>query len=204
LKRLFLSIALSLSFISVAYSQFSGQLSTPKTLASGQSRVGGYAGIYENALGVLGQYRYGLGAYTDLGFKLGLMDLDHQNGSNAGIDLAFDGKYQVMEMRLHDPIDLSIGGVTELLAVENLSILSLGGFAVGSYPVKLSNGRILEPYGRLIIRVERTDVHHGSSTDLQLGLNMGTAFELSKSTRAFGELQFDERFAFYMGLEFEI
>jgi hypothetical protein len=212
LRHVTLAISIFLSLTVPAFAQFAGQLSTPGTMDNGASLGGLYAGIYEDAIGVLGQYRYGVGGYTDIGFKLGLLDLDNWLGSDAGIDFAFDVKYQVMERRLRDPFDLSIAGGTEFLFAEDMNIISFGLSPIGSYPVKLRNGRILEPYGRLQIRIERTHLDHvivngiqrGSDddTDLELGLNLGTAFELSKSTRAIGELQFDEQFGFMFGAEF--
>jgi hypothetical protein len=69
--------------------------------------------------------------------------------------------------------------------------------------VKLKNGRILEPYGRLQLRIERTDFDRlEDKTDFELGLNLGTAFELSRTVRAIGEIQFDDEFGFLFGAEF--
>ncbi len=205
MKRVILIVCLSLALGSQAHSQFAGQLSTPRTVPQGDSRASLYAGIYEDALGILGQYRYGMGAYTDIGLKLGVIDFDRGRDSDAGLDLAFDLKYRVMEMRLRDPIELSVGGALELFAVENLNILSFGAFTVGSYPIELKSGRTLEPYGRLILRVARYDYEDfDSDTDLELGFNFGTAIELSRRTRAYGELQFDDPFGFLMGIDFEI
>ncbi len=202
MRHFTLAISLFLSLTIPAFAQFAGQLSTPRTVDNGASLGGLYAGIYEDAIGVLGQYRYGIGGYTDIGFKLGLLDLDW-HGSDTGIDFAFDLKYQVMERRLRDPFELSIAGGAEFLFAEDMNIISFGFSPIGSYPVKLKNGRILEPYGRLQIRIERTDLDRfGDDTDLELGLNLGTAFELSKNTRAIGELQFDEQFGFIFGAEF--
>jgi hypothetical protein len=165
--------------------------------------LGVYAAIYDEAIGLLGQYRYGIGGYTDIGFKLGLLDLDWR-GNDAALDFAFDIKYQIMEMRMRDPFELSIDGEFEFLGAEDLNMFSFGFSPVGSYPIQLRNGRILEPYGRLQFRIERWDFDGYDDTDFQLALNMGTAFELSKTTRAFGELQFEDEFAFYFGVNFEI
>jgi hypothetical protein len=110
-----------------------------------------------------------------------------------------------MEMRMRDPFELSIGGAVEFLFTEDVNVLSIGFAPIGSYPVKLKNGRTLEPYGRLQFRIERTDVDRfGDDTDFELGLNMGTAFELSNTTRVLGEMQFDEQFGFLFGAEFEL
>jgi hypothetical protein len=205
LKKTILSLGLLLLFAWPAKAQFSGQLSTPSTNDRGQSTLGTYVGIYDDALGVLGQYRYGIGGFTDIGFKLGIVDLDDGPNSSAGFDLNFDIKYQILEQRLNDPIDLSAGGVIEFSAFEDLNIFSVGPYVIGSYPVKLKNGRTLEPYGRLLFRFERVDYDRfDSDSDFVIGFNMGTAFELYNSIRAFGEFQFDDPWAFFLGLDFEL
>jgi hypothetical protein len=208
LKRAILLLGLGILLTSQVFAQYSGQFSTAITTPTGASRLSAYAGIYDGALGILGQYRYGIGAYTDIGFKAGVIDFDRPV-NNAGIDLAGDFKYLVMERRLRDPFDLSIGGEIELIGVRGYHILSAGINAIGSYPVQLHNGRALVPYGRLNLRVQRD--HYGrrfglgeTNTDLEIGLNLGTSFELSKGTRAFGEFQFDDPFAFFIGFDFDI
>jgi hypothetical protein len=204
LKRVSLAVFLGFLLTSSVFAQFSGQLSTAKTVPSGGSMLGVYAGIYEDAFGVLGQYRYGLGGYTDMGFKVGVLDLDDFLSNDVAIDAAFDLKYQVMEMRMRDPFDLSLGGTFEFLGFEDGTLISFGFAPIGSYPVTLKNGRILEPYGRLQLRVERVDINSYDDTDFEIGLNMGAAFELSSSTEAIGELQFDDEFGFIFGVNFEL
>jgi len=194
-----------LSVASGATAQYAAQLSGAGTVLKGSSIGGGYVGIYDGAFGILGQYRYGVGGYTDIGVKLGIIDLDSDSREgDLGFFLALDSKYQVMEVRIMDPIDLSIGGAFEFAAFDHFNSLILGGFALGSYPVVLKNGRVLSPYGRLIMGLNRTDPSWGrSDTEFDLGLNMGVTMELSSSTHALAELQIDdETAAFLMGLEF--
>lgn len=205
MKRLYLTLGIGLLLFSQAYAQYSGQLSTTSTTPEGTSKTGIYAGIYDHAIGLLGQYRYGVGAYTDIGLKLGVLDLDRGLNDNAGLDFAFDFKYKVMERSLRDPFDLSLGGLGEVLVVSDFNIFSVGANAIGSYPIKLHDGHTLEPYGRLNLRVQRVSPgHHLSNTDFEIGLNLGTAFDLNKTTRAFAELQFDDPFAFFLGVDFDL
>jgi hypothetical protein len=209
LKRLYLTLGIGLLLVSQAYAQYSGQLSTASTTAEGMSKTGVYAGIYDGAIGILGQYRYGVGAYTDIGFKVGLLSLNqglnNNVGSDAGLNLAFDFKYRVMERRLRDPFDLSIGGVAEILAVNGFDMFSFGPSAVGSYPIQLHDNRTLEPYGRLILQLRQVSPdRRNDNPDFAILLNMGTAFELSKSIRAFTELQFNDPFAFFLGVDFDL
>jgi len=201
LKQIILSILLVILLNGIAFSQFSGQLSTAGTLANGASFGGVYAAIDEDATGLLGQYRYGIGGYTDIGFNLALLDM-HWAGADAGLDFAVDGKYQVMEMGMRDPFQLSIGGNVEFLLAEDSHVYSLGISPIGSYPIKLKGGRTLEPYGRIQMRMEKWDTDFDDDTEFQLGFNMGATFELSKSVRAIGEFQFDDEFGFMLGAEF--
>jgi hypothetical protein len=108
-----------------------------------------------------------------------------------------------METRIKDPLDLSVGGLFNLAIFEQSNTLSFGGYVVGSYPVKMRNGRTISPFGRFVLRVDRLD-HDvaGSDTEFNLGFNMGTALQLSGSTQALAELQFEEEFSFFMGLNF--
>lgn len=205
MRFIIVTLGLSLLLISQASAQYSGQLSTASTTPEGVSKVGAFAGIYDGAIGILGQYRYGVGAYTDIGFKLGILDLDRGIVHDAGADFAFDFKYRVLEKRLRDPFDLSLGGAGEFLVVNDLTIMSVGMNAIGSYPIMLHNGHTLEPYGRLNLRAQHDNPSHFSShTDFEIGLNLGTAFEISRGTRAFAEFQFDDPFAFFMGVDFDL
>lgn len=203
MKRLTLLIFLGILWFNQSSAQFSGQLSSSVPVPQGYSRGGGYVGIYDGGIGVLGQYRAGVGSYTDIGFKLGIIDWDSNHGDNTGADLAFDLKYLVLEERLRDPINLSVGGNLELGVFEHVNIFSLGINTIGSYPVKLRNGRILDPYGRLLFRVERSDPDFGDGdTDFEIGFNMGVTFDLNRSTHALAEIQFDDPTAFFLGLSF--
>jgi hypothetical protein len=202
MKTTALAIILVVFLSGSAYPQFAAQLSTARTVSSGVSKGGVYAGIYDHAFGILGQYRYGVGGYTDIGIKAGLLDIDSRGDDITGFDASFDLKYQVMELRMRDPLELSIGGTFEFLVADELNILSLGFATIGSYPINLNSGRVLEPYGRLHLRVQREDTDFGDDTSLEIGFNMGTAFELSRQITALGEIQFDDEFAFLFGVDF--
>jgi hypothetical protein len=204
LRRISLSIGLGLLLASQAFAQYSGQFSSAATTPQGASRLSTYFGLYEHAIGILGQYRYGIGAYTDFGIKLGVIDFDRPT-DETGIDLAGDFKYRVMEKQLRDPFNLSLGGVMEFSTTDSYDIFSAGLNAIGSYPVQLRNGHYLDPYGRLNLRVQRNSPEFGNSdTDFEIGLNLGTSYEITKTIRALGEFQFDDPFAFYFGFDFDL
>lgn len=209
MKKIILGLFAFLLAASAAEAQYTAQLSPAVTVFKGKSVAGGYVGIYDGALGFLGQYRYGIGGYTDLGGKIGIIDLDSGSPEgDVGFVISIDSKYQVMEVRIMDPFDLSLGGEFEMSVFDHVNNLNFGGYAVGSYPISLNSGRLLSPYGRLILGVERTNPDwpgSRSDSDFRLSLNMGATMELSTSTRAYAELQLDNDVAaFLMGLDFGI
>jgi hypothetical protein len=186
---------------SLATAQFSGQLSTAETVVKGTSFASGFVAVYEDGFGVLGQYRAGIGGYSDLGGKIGLIDFDP--GDQTGFLIGLDYKYQIMEVRIEDPIDMSLGGMMDLSIFEDFKILSFGGFLAGSHPIPMRSGRNITPYGRLILRFDRSDPDFGESdTDFNIGLNAGGKLEVSGSTSVFLELQLDEQTALYLGVNF--
>jgi len=200
MKRLILILIGVLLISQMAYGQFSGYLSTAETVLKGTSTGSAFVGIYEDGYGVVAQYRRGVGGYTDMGIKLGLVDYD---GGGSGFLASLDSKYQIMEVRIQDPLDLSVGGKIEIDVFENVNILSFGGFLTGSYPVAMKSGRALIPYGMLILRIDRSDPDHGDGdSEFNIGLNVGSALELSSSSKAYAEIQLDNEVAFYMGVEF--
>ena len=208
MKRFIIAILFVLFSGTNVFAQYAAQLSPAGTVLKGSSKGGGYVGIYDGAFGILGQYRFGIGGYSDLGFKAGIIDLESgSDEGDVGISLGVDTKYQVMEVRIMDPVDLSIAGVFELVKFNHFSNLTIGGAVIGSYPVELKNGRRLSPYGRLLLGFERSNQSWagsgGSDTEFNLTLNMGCTLELSGSTEAVAEIQIDSDVAaLMMGLSF--
>lgn len=185
--------------VSSALGQFSGQLMPAGTVLKGSAEGGGFFGIYEDARGLIGSYRYGIGGYTDFGVRIGFIDFDGKKNDDTGLLLGGDIKHQVMEVRIMDPLDLSVGGLFEtLLGIDNKSF-SIGGYITGSYPIELASGRYIYPYGRLIFRMEW---YEDAENDFDPGLNLGTSMELSKNTTVSAEIQFDDYFGFLMGINF--
>ena len=201
MKTLIGLVSIFLMTFSIATAQFSGQLSTAETVIKGSSIGSGFVSVYEDGFGVLGQYRLGFGGYSDFGFKAAI--IDHDRPDQTGFMIGADYKYQMMEVRIQDPIDMSIGGMADLALFENFNTLSFGGFLVGSSPLSMSSGRKLTPYGRIILRIDRFDSDAGpSDSDFNIGLNAGADLELTTSTHVLMELQLDEQTALYMGVSF--
>ena len=199
--------------VSAAQAQFTGQLSTARTLPAGQYDLGGYFGVYEDAFAFFGQFRGGAADHLDLGMKLGVISESggtHFPGDNTGVLLGGDLKYQLLNARSKDPFDLSVGIGLEFSAVSHFNIFSFGANFIGSYDFDLSEGRAISPYGRLNLRGERTHFDfdlpfgEGSATDndFQVGFNPGASLKVSNNLQILGEFQFDENFGFIGGLTY--
>lgn len=191
--------------VSAAEAQFTGQLSTARTLPVGNYDLGGYFGVYDGAFAFFGQFRGGVSQDFDLGVKLGFINVDP--GSRTGVILGGDLKYQILDVRAKDPFDLSIGAGLEFFSVSDFNTFSFGANFIGSYDFDLSKGRVISPYGRLNIRGQRehwdfgewwTGVSH-TETDFHAGLNPGVSLKVSNNLQIIGELQFDEHFGFIGG-----
>ncbi|MDP2960591.1 MAG: hypothetical protein Q8N71_04120, partial [candidate division Zixibacteria bacterium] len=181
-------IVLGLSFsITSAQAQFLGQLSTARTLPVGQYDLGGYFGVYEDAFAFFGQFRGGVADYFDLGMKLGVISFDSEFGeSSQGIILGGDFKYQILDAKLKDPFDLSIGAGLEFFSISDFNTFSFGANFCGSKDFPLAKGRIISPYGRLNLRGQREHVETGghwdkdvTDTDFMVGLNPGVNLKVS-------------------------
>jgi hypothetical protein len=194
-----LSLVIFIMLVSTAWGQFSGQLMPAGTVLKGSSEGGGYFGIYEDARGLVGSYRFGISGYTDFGARVGFIDFDAKGNNDTGFLLSGDIKYQVMEVRIMDPLDLSVGGIFETILGVGNNLFSIGGYVTGSYPIELKSGRRIYPYGRMIFRMEW---YEKTDTDFDPGLNLGASMELNESTSASAEIQFDDYFGLMIGLVF--
>ena len=187
--------------------QFLGQLSTAQSPGPGNSFLGGYFGIYEDAFSFFGQYRYGFANYLDGAIKLGFINVDangfRNTGSQAGLLVGGDVKYQLLDAVLGDPFDLAIGGGTEFTAASDFNLFSLGGNLVGSYPFELSNGKHISPYARFNLRMQRQG-DGGTTTNLKAGMNFGTQLELDKKWNLIGEFFIDEQIGFVFGFNYKL
>ena len=186
--------------------QFSGQLSTARTLPIGKYDLGGYFGVYDGAFAFFGQFRGGVSQDFDLGMKLGVINIDP--GSRTGVILGGDLKYQLLNARSKDPFDLSIGMGLEFSAVTDFNIFSFGANFIGSYDFDLSEGRVISPYARLNLRGQREHRDLGfpwggvSDTDFKVGLNPGASLKVANNLQIIGEFQFDDNFGFIGGVTY--
>jgi hypothetical protein len=188
----------ALLFCPLVSAQYSAQLYPAETILKGTAQIFGNVGIYDHAKTLVAGYRYGIGGYTDGAVKLGFADFDH--GGDDGLILGGDIKYQVMELRIQDPIDLSVGALMETVLGTGTGNISLGGFVVGSRYIALTKTMNLWPYGRLVARWD----HFGSNDEFNIGFNAGAALDINKDLRASAEFQFDDQFGFILGILFGI
>jgi hypothetical protein len=178
--------------------QYTGQLGPAGTIEKGTSQGIGNVGLYDGAIGFQGAYRYGIGGYSDAGAKFGFIDFNEQHNHETGAVLGGDIKYQVMEVRIKDPIDLSVGGLFEGVVGTPANYFALGGFVTGSHPIRLNSGKILSPYGRMVFRIDWVK----SASNFDLGFNAGASLNLNNNTALSAEFQFDDPFGFLFGLNF--
>jgi hypothetical protein len=211
LKLIPFLIITSLLLTTSANSQFLGQLETAPTLLRGEYSMGGYAGVYDDAFAIWGGFRAGVTNYMDFGLRLGFLNYDYDHWEDeSGIVLGADVKYRILETEIGDPLDLSLGGGMEFSSVENYNRMALGGNAILSKDFCFGNGRVISPYGRLNLRMERksweapgSEKEH-SDTDLEMGINLGVSLELTSNTFLVGELQLDEFDGIIIGANFYI
>src|SRR3972149_1438673 len=206
MRKLF-ALAIALLFVSRAQAQFLGQLTDARVQDQGRSFMGGYVGIYDdNAFSAFGQYRYGFAPSVDGGFKLGFLDA----GSETGIAVAGDARFQLLHQKAADPLDLSLGGGVELFFGSNFSIFSIQFNGMVSQRYVSASGRGMTPYGRVQVRIERVGVDLGppvgdvSDTEGEFGINAGGELEFAQGLSAVAELQLDSKvdFGLIFGLNY--
>lgn len=202
----FLLIVLS----GLSSAQFLGQLNTAKTFQPGEFNLGGYLGVYENAISTFGQLRMGVIDYFDFGVKLGVLDFQTTGEKDhTGVILGGDLKYGVLDTEIDDPFDLSLGMVWEYSDVDHPKRFAMGGNFIISKGFVLESGNMLSPYGRLNIRGEKKTFENKSGksvsdTDLKIGATVGAVLQARGGWHFVGEFQLDEYYGFLMGLSYYI
>lgn len=176
----------------------------------------GHVGIFEDARLVTGTIRYGIATPVDISGSLAIMD--HDASGDVAIMLGGDIQWRLTHADLGDPLDIAIGGMVEYYSLDitnsnNVSNLGIGFNLIGSRPVKLENGFNFTPYGRLNLRVDRTQTEvvapafpynkaklHDSK--FNIGVNVGSVFPLSGKVNLVGELQIDDQLGIFAGINF--
>lgn len=183
-----------------------GNLMTAQALGQGKGDFTAGVGIAD-LTSFFGQFNYGLSQYMNGRLKLGLADPGE--GADTELTLGADLMWQIWDYtgapENKHPFDMGLGGVFEWADYGNLSVIQLGGFALGSYPIALEGGSVIAPYGRLGIRWENIDYDGGgSNSDLEFGINGGMKWEVTDATSLFGEFQFDGNDGVFFGVNFNV
>jgi hypothetical protein len=182
----------------------------------GSLNLMGNVGIFEDASLVTGTVRYGIATPVDVTGSLAIMDHDASN--NIAIMLGGDLQWRLTHADLGDPLDIAVGAMMEYYSLSttslnNVSNVGLGFNLVGSRPVKLDNGFNFTPYGRLNLRIDRSQskltsetkpgiVTRGHDSKFNIGVNVGSVFPLSGKVNLVGELQIDDQLGFIAGINF--
>lgn len=201
MKKVILTVCLILLFTisSVSAGGF-GSLSTANTIGMGNGNFMGILGTGDfTSFG--GVFTYGMSDNTDGRLKLGL--IDGPGGSDATLMFAADFKYNFISIDSslqNGPFDMAFGGFFEFYDFDGSSSWSLGGQYIGSYPIKMSDGSMLSPYGRLAVRLESAN----SNSDLELGFNGGVKWKMNKNIDLYGEIEFDNADNFFFGIDFRV
>ena len=170
-----------------------GAMTTGRALMKGSALAGLGIGIgledpRRNAF--VGSIHYGLYEYTEVSGRMGLTDADD-------VRLTFYGdfKYQLLDggAELNDPLDLSLGGFGEYMD----DVYQLGVHVIGSRLYSLQGMQTLEPYGRFNVRIES----YASDSNIEVGLQAGLRWGITRNISLFGELQFDGNDGLFIGLK---
>jgi len=181
-----------------------GNLQTAQSLGQGSGEFIAGVGLAD-ATSFFGQFNYGLSQYMNGRLKLALADPGE--GADTKLALGADLAWQIWDQgpQTTHPFDMSLGGLFEWVDFEAFSVIQLGGFALGSYPVALEGGTVLTPYGRIGIRWENIDFDGGdSNSDLEFGINGGLEWQVTDATSLFGEFQFDGNDGIFLGVNFNV
>ena len=201
MKKMIVIFAFSFLVISSGVSAGAfGSLTTARTIGMGNGNFMGILGVGDfTSFG--GAFTYGLSDHTDGRLKLGL--IDGEGGGDATLSFSADFKYNFVtaDSALHNgPFDMALGGFFEYYDFDYGSLTAFGGQFIGSYPLRMNNGSILSPYGRLNTSIESFN----SNSDLEVGLNGGVKWELNRNIDFYGELELDNSTNFFFGIDFRI
>lgn len=202
MKKILGTISLVLILVSPsiafdAHGSAFGNLATAPASGAGQARLVGAVGAAD-ATSFVGSFAYGMSRYIDGRLKLGLVS----DNNNTELVFGADLKYQIWSMDdiASHPFDLAVGGLFEFVSFDGSSTTQVGGFGLGSYPIRMRNERLVSPYSRFDLRLESW----GSRSELKFGFHGGVRFEASEFISLYGEFQLDGNDGVFLGLDYRI
>ena len=175
-----------------------GSFSDASTIGMGHANMLGGVGLTDDATTVFGVFTYGLSAHTDGRLKFGLIDHDY---SDTEIMLGGDFKYQFISRDSlgNGPFDMAFGAFFEYYNFPS-SAWMLGAQYIGSYPILMKNNHAITPYGRFNVRLENIS----DNSNLEVGVNAGIRWEMTRQINFYGEFQFDGNDGIFFGLDFNL
>ena len=173
-----------------ASAQLLGALSTAAVEEVGAQKIGGFVGITDHFISLAGQVRYGVASSFDLGAKAAFIDFESGAGSSVGLNA--DGRIQILDVFLQDPVDLAVGPEVTYFQVNDVSNWFFGAYVAVSREFILDNGKGLTPYGRVGVRLHRVETDAGGEDDTNTGLVAGLEYAVAGYTSLWAEVMFED------------
>lgn len=185
------------------HAQLLGGLSTASVEEVGAKKVGGYLGLTGDFVSLMGQFRYGVAPSFDLGIKGAFIDFSEGGGSSVAFNA--DAKIQLLDMYLHDPVDLAIGPELTYFRAHDISNWYFGGYLTMSKEYALDNGRPLTPYARVGLRMHRMESDTSDSDEFDAGFAGGVEYGISGYTTLYGEVLIEDLgTGIYVGAQYQL
>jgi len=186
-----------------AAAQLLGGQATAAVEEVGAQIVGGHVGITGDFVSLVGQFRYGVTSSFDMGAKAAFVDFEAPGVSSLALNA--DGRIQILDVFLQDPVDVAFGPEVTYFRAEGVTNWFFGGYAVVSKEFMLSNGKPLAPYSRLGVRMQKTEVGTTSSSDLDTGVSFGAKYGISGYTSLWAEILIEDAgTGLYVGAQYQL
>jgi hypothetical protein len=202
-KGVVATLIIMLGIVPAADAQLLGQMSTASVEEVGARKLGGYVGLTGDFVSLTGQFRYGIASSFDMGAKAAFVDFNDNGGSSVAFNA--DAKIQLLDVFLHDPVDLSMGPDVTYFKASDVTNWYFGGFVMISKEFYLGNGKPLSPYARLGVRMHRLSSSLGDSDDLDAGFAGGVEYSISGYTQIYGEIVIEDvGTGMYVGAQYQL
>ncbi len=205
-----LILAASSTYSVSAVGSVFGNMTTAKTQGQGIGSFGLVAGIADYT-SVAGTFKYGLSKFTDGTLKIAFVDPGKADDDlHLAIGASFNHQFMVMDEVTKSTFEMGYGGFFEYLDVGPSSVFQVGGRLIGSYPVVMTNGKTLTPYGSFNARLESISFDNtpigvdNSDSNIEFGFNFGVEWELSNNIKIMGEFQLDGNDGLFIGADFGV
>lgn len=183
--------------------QLLGGMATASVEEVGAEVVGGHVGVTGDFVSLAGQFRYGVASSFDLGAKAAFVDWE--TPGNSSLALNADGRIQLLDVFLQDPLDVSFGPEVTYFRVAGVTNWFFGGYAVASKEFTLTNGKILAPFVRLGLRLHHAEYGTLSDNETDTGVSFGSKYGISGYTSLWGEVMIEDAgTGLYVGAQYQL